>query len=198
MIAALGDSTTAGTPGFRSPREAPPGGKGNEESQYAYWIMKEHPAWKVINLGINGQRSDEMLRRFDADVTALGPDTVIVLAGVNDLFQGREVEEILDNLKAIYEKAKNNKIKVVACTILPYNGMSQKAYLGMRSVNQWIKDYAEKNGLTFCDTSHLLEDAAHPGTLSSTSDSYHPDVPGYRKMGELIARNLEADPPAAI
>ena len=38
-IVALGDSTTAGTPGFKSPLEAPPNGRGDETSQYAYWLM---------------------------------------------------------------------------------------------------------------------------------------------------------------
>ena len=31
-IVALGDSTTAGTPGFKSPLEAPPDGAGNVQS----------------------------------------------------------------------------------------------------------------------------------------------------------------------
>ena len=34
-IVALGDSTTAGTPAFKSPIEAPPNGSGNVESQYS-------------------------------------------------------------------------------------------------------------------------------------------------------------------
>jgi len=32
-IVALGDSTTAGTPGFKSPLEAPPAGEGDATSQ---------------------------------------------------------------------------------------------------------------------------------------------------------------------
>src|SRR5687768_8723006 len=36
VIVALGDSTTAGTPAFRSPVEAPPNGDGNKESQFAH------------------------------------------------------------------------------------------------------------------------------------------------------------------
>ena len=44
-IVALGDSTTAGTPGYKSPVEAPPNGSGNVESQYAYWLMRARPDW---------------------------------------------------------------------------------------------------------------------------------------------------------
>jgi hypothetical protein len=36
----LGDSTTAGQPQFLSPLEAPPAGRENPESQYAYWMMR--------------------------------------------------------------------------------------------------------------------------------------------------------------
>src|SRR6185312_10202215 len=65
IIVALGDSTTAGAPFFMSPLESPPNGKGDPEGQYAYWMMRKHPDWKVINCGIRGQRTDEIRARFD-------------------------------------------------------------------------------------------------------------------------------------
>ena len=48
------------TPAFRSPIEAPPDGSGNVESQYAYWLMQAHPDWRVLNRGVNGERSDQI------------------------------------------------------------------------------------------------------------------------------------------
>jgi lysophospholipase L1-like esterase len=97
-IVALGDSTTAGTPGWRSPLEAPPAGAGNEQSQYAYWLMRAHPEWEVLNRGVNGERSDAILARFDRDVIAARPRAVVIIAGVNDVYQGRAVHEIEANL----------------------------------------------------------------------------------------------------
>ena len=79
-IVGLGDSTTAGTPGFMSPLEAPPMGKGDPESQYAYWMMRTHPEWTVLNRGVNGERSDEIKARFQRDVLEEKPDYVIILA----------------------------------------------------------------------------------------------------------------------
>ena len=67
-IIALGDSTTAGTPGFLSPLEAPPNGRGDVTSQYAYWLMKSEPPWEVLNRGVNGERSDQIAARFARDV----------------------------------------------------------------------------------------------------------------------------------
>ena len=77
-IVALGDSTTAGTPAFRSPIEAPPDGAGNVESQYAYWLMQTHPDWRVLNRGVNGERSDQIRARFARDVVAATPAAVVI------------------------------------------------------------------------------------------------------------------------
>src|SRR5262249_61652619 len=83
-IVAVGDSTTAGTPAFTSPREAPPNGDGDVTSQYAYWLMKTHADWEVVNQGVNAQRSDLIAARFDADVIAKRPAVVVIIAGVHD------------------------------------------------------------------------------------------------------------------
>src|SRR6266481_2685955 len=105
-IVALGDSTTAGTPGFRSPVEAPPDGAGNVESQYAYWLMKTHPEWRVLNRGVNGERSDQIRARFARDVMAApAPRAVVIIAGVNDIYQGRAADAVERGLEAMYDAA---------------------------------------------------------------------------------------------
>ena len=80
-IVALGDSTTAGTPGFQSPVEVPPEGQGNPESQFAYWLMRAHPDWQVLNRGVNGERTDQISARFERDVLPAQPDAVVIIAG---------------------------------------------------------------------------------------------------------------------
>lgn len=87
-IVTIGDSTTAGTPGFTSPIEAPPNGRGDATSQYAYWLMRTHPDWDVVNRGVNGERSDQIRARFERDVIAAAPKAVVIIAGVNDVYQG--------------------------------------------------------------------------------------------------------------
>src|SRR3989442_5861562 len=93
-IVALGDSTTAGTPGFKSPLEAPPDGAGNVESQYADWLTQTHADWRVLNRGVNGERSDQIRARFQRDVVDARPDAVVIVAGVNDVYQGRSAASV--------------------------------------------------------------------------------------------------------
>src|ERR1041384_5708910 len=100
-IVALGDSTTAGTPGFQSPIEAPPDGRGDVESQYAYWLMKTHPDWRVLNRGVNGQRTDQIRARFEHDVLLAKPNAVVIIAGVNDVYQGRGADAVTHELESM-------------------------------------------------------------------------------------------------
>src|SRR6266571_2847019 len=101
-IVGLGDSTTAGTPGFRSPLEAPPRGDGNPESQYAHWMMRSHPEWTVLNRGINGETSEQIRNRIPRDVLQVRPAYAIILAGVNDIFGDQRPETIERHLAAMY------------------------------------------------------------------------------------------------
>ncbi len=43
-------------------------------------------AAKVTNTGIGGERTDQALKRLDADILSLKPDIVIVMYGTNDSY----------------------------------------------------------------------------------------------------------------
>ncbi len=105
IIVAMGDSTTAGTPGWKSRIEAPPDGAGDHTSQYAWWLMQDEPDWEVLNHGVNGERSDQIRERFQRDVLDHKPAAVVIIAGVNDVYQGREAAHVIEQLGAMYDLA---------------------------------------------------------------------------------------------
>ena len=127
----MGDSTTAGTPAFASPVETPPAGKGDPTSQYSYWLMQSHPEWEVLNRGVNGERSDQIRARFERDVVAARPALVVLIAGVNDVYQGRPVDVVTGHLRWMYDRARKSGIRVVAGTILPYDTATPEQNLKM-------------------------------------------------------------------
>jgi lysophospholipase L1-like esterase len=191
VIVAMGDSTTAGTPGFVSAREAPPSGKGDVTSQYAYWLMQAHPEWTVVNQGINGQRSDEIRARFDDDVIAKRPDVVVIIAGVNDVYQGRDADHVQRELAAMYERAQRVGIRVVAGSIIPYNTATPEQNARMHAINAWIERQARDNpSIVFADTRAAAASPANPDLLRSSPDGLHPDADGYRRMADAIARAI--------
>lgn len=187
-IVAMGDSTTAGTPAFKSPREAPPDGKGDETSQYAYWLMKSHPDWEVVNQGINAQRSDVIAGRFEEDVIAKKPAVVVIIAGVNDVYQGRPAQHVKDQLAAMYKRAHDAGIRVVAGTIIPYNTATADQTARMRDINDWIRTQGRADpGVIVVDTRAAVAAPGDPDKLASSPDGLHPDAAGYKKMAEAIA-----------
>ncbi len=183
IIVALGDSTTAGTPGFKSPIESPPAGEGNAESQYAYWLMKTHPEWDVRNRGVNGERSDEIRMRFERDVLRDAPLLVVIIAGVNDVYQGCSASRVQQELQAMYDGARAARIAVVAGTILPYNTATPDQNARMHAVNDWIQEYAARYPhVVFCDTRNAVAVPGERDRLVSSPDDLHPSPDGYRLM----------------
>jgi lysophospholipase L1-like esterase len=190
-IVALGDSTTAGTPLFLSPLEAPPEGRGDARSQFAYWLMRARPDWLVLNRGINGERSDQIAARFDRDVIAERPDAVVIIAGVNDVYQGRAAAEVTRVLRDLYDLAARASIPVVAGSIVPYNTATAAANAAMREINQWIQsEAARRANVSFADTRTATAAADDPDRLAASPDGLHPDVDGYRKMADVLAPAL--------
>ena len=191
-IVGLGDSTTAGTPAFLSPLEAPPNGAGDERSQYAYWMMKNHKEWSVLNRGVNGERTDQILTRFQRDVVKERPKVVVILGGVNDIYQGFPTAFAAPNLSAMYSGAAEAGILPVACTVLPYNPMGTKEAAVRVELNRWVGKESGRRKIPFCDTAAAASDPRDVNRLLGSPDGLHPDVDGYRRMAEAISAVVEA------
>jgi lysophospholipase L1-like esterase len=191
-IVAMGDSTTAGTPGWKSPLEAPPDGAGDVTSQYAYWLMKAHPEWEVLNRGVNGERSDEIRARFERDVVEARPAIVVLIAGVNDVYQGRPAAVVTGELRAMYDRAAKAGIRVVAGTIIPYNTATPDQNARMHEINRWIKaQSAADPNIAFVDTRAAAAAADDRDRLFESPDGLHPSAAGYRRMAEAVRKVLE-------
>jgi acyl-CoA thioesterase-1 len=190
-IVSLGDSTTAGTPGFLSPIESPPDGAGDKKSQYSYWLMRGHGDWDVLNRGVNGERSDEILRRFERDALTEDPGIVIILAGVNDIYQGFKADFTTRNLSKMYSKCLKADIVPVSCTILPYNTMGKKEKLLRRELNGWIEAESRRLSILFSDTAAAASASDNADRLAGSPDGLHPDVAGYRRMATAIGNTIE-------
>jgi lysophospholipase L1-like esterase len=191
-IVALGDSTTAGTPGWLSPLECPPNGSGDDRSQYVYWLMRAHPDWEVLNRGVNGERSDQIRARLDRDVLDAGAQAVVIIAGVNDVYQGRTVEHVITELRAMYDRALEAGLLIVAGTIVPYNTATLLQNRRMREINTWIRHACERETrLAFADTRAAVADPSNPDRLAESPDGLHPSPAGYRRMADAITPALE-------
>ena len=188
-IVALGDSTTAGTPAHKSPIEAPPNGSGNVESQFAYWLMQAHSDWRVLNRGVNGERSDQIRARFARDAAQEKPAVVVIIAGVNDIYQGRSAQSVraASSRRSTTPPARPGSRWSRAASS-PSTSASADQNARMHAVNDWIRGYASSHGgrVVFCDTRAAVAAPGRPDRLVSSPDDLHPSPEGYRLMAAAL------------
>jgi lysophospholipase L1-like esterase len=152
-------------------------------------FFKDRP---YINRGISGQTTPQMLLRFRADVISLKPAVVVILAGTNDIAGNTgpsTLEMITDNLISMAELAKINGIRVVLCSVLPAFDYPWKPGLNpnekIPALNEMIKSYAEKNGITYLDFFSPMVDDRNGMKATYTYDGVHPNEEGYLLMAPL-------------
>ena len=100
------------------------------------------------NRGIGGQTTPQMLLRFRADVLALEPKAVVILAGTNDIAGNTgpmTLEAIEDNLISMAELAKAHGIRVVLSSVMPVCDYirpqtESRPPEKIIALNSWIKD----------------------------------------------------------
>jgi len=163
------------------------------------------PSKPYVNRGIGGQTTGQMLLRYRADVLALEPRAVVILAGTNDLAGNAgpvTPDQLIDNLTTMAELATLHHIRVVLSSILPVsddkldaNGLplirsASKPVALLRTVNQRIAGYAAANGHVYLDYFTPMATAA--GTLKPelNDDGLHPNKAGYEVMQPLAEKAI--------
>jgi lysophospholipase L1-like esterase len=144
----------------------------------------------IRNAGIAGNRSDQMLARFDTDVAPYNPSIVTLLAGANDISQNIALSVFQDNIKQIVDKITSINAVPVLCTILP---RTPSATYGARvsQWNAWLKAYALTNGIAIIDFNSILTDPTTGAILFDSGDGLHPSQAGYQAMGDYAASVLK-------
>jgi lysophospholipase L1-like esterase len=196
-IVALGDSTTAGTPFFRSPVEAPPDGEGDRSAPWPSVLERMRPAWRILNKGVNGERADEIRARFERDVLAAKPRFVVILAGVNDVYQGRDLHDTEADLTWMYDRAVKSRIEPVAATVMPFTLATPEQSARIRELNAWIVKTASTRGLALCDLHAAVAAKDSPDALAGSPEGLHPDRAGYAAAAKAVAGVLDAQLSAA-
>ena len=187
LVAALGDSITAGSPGWdpdpavRAQLHDP-----DPESQYEHWAAVRDERLRFRNCGVYGQRTDEIARRLDE--CAAGAEVLIVQGGINDIAQRRPVEPAAENIRAMIERGKALGLRVLVPDVLPWNNGYPAAEEPIRRLNELIRELGAPV-LPFHET---LEHPDRPGRMQDewTSDGDHPSVEGYRLLGEMVAESI--------
>lgn len=150
-----------------------------------------------LNRGISGQTTPQMLIRFRADVIALKPSVVVLLAGANDIAGNTgpsTLEMILNNIISMTELAKANQIEVILCSLLPAYDFPWKTGSfpaeKMETFNTMLKKYADVNGILYLDYYAAMVDERKGLKATFADDGVHPNKAGYEVMGPIVEKAI--------
>lgn len=170
---------------------------------------------QVINAGVGGNSTSDLLARIDSDVVQQNPDVVILMVGTNDMLNSKKMnsyEQYASNLSEIVKKLKQNKAKVVLMAPPP----ADSAYLFERhdktlfvsapnikldSVRQIVATTAREYEVYFIDIFQQfvnLNVPQHNTDLfimnpknSGYRDGVHPTALGYHFIAENVFQFLK-------
>ncbi|WP_404336955.1 SGNH/GDSL hydrolase family protein [Sphingomonas sp. MMS12-HWE2-04] len=146
----------------------------------------------LVDRGISGQTTPQMLVRFRQDVIALKPKAVHIMAGTNDIAGNTgaaTIETVQGNVQSMAELARAHGIKVILASIPPAGAFpwspDKQPVPQIVAMNAWLKDYARREGFTYVDYHAAMatpDGAMKPGLAT---DGVHPTPAGYKIMRPL-------------
>ena len=171
-----------------------PDGRGDETSQYRLLAdAARSPDWDVLNRGVNGERSDQIAARFERDVIARAPAVVVIIAGVNDVYQGRAGGHVIGaaarDVRPRRRTAGHPRRRRHDRSLQHGDRRPERA-----DARDQRLDPDQRRGeprSPFADTRAAVAAPGNPDRLAESPDGLHPSPPGYRRMADAIRPVLD-------
>lgn len=169
------------------------------------------PRIAVLNQGISGNQilrdgaGVNALARFDRDVLAQpGVKWMTILEGINDIgirlragapaSGAVTADELIAGLQQMIDRAHEHGIKVIGCTLTPFEGAAYYSDAGEQvreQVNEWIRSGKAFDAVVDFDA--ITRDPANPKQIRpdfNIRDHLHPNDAGYKAMADAIDLSL--------
>jgi lysophospholipase L1-like esterase len=142
-----------------------------------------------VGRGISAQTTPQLLVRMHADVIALKPRVVHIMAGTNDIARNTgpmTAQDSHNNIMAMCEIAKAHKLRIVLGAAPPASKYWWKPEASPKAevlaLNEWMRGYAKQIGAKFADYAAVLTDANGDVKPEFAKDQVHPTPAGYAAM----------------
>lgn len=156
----------------------------------------------IYNEGISGNKTENLLERFNECVASRNPDLVFIFIGINDVWHPYENgsipnnNEILERITILINKIKNLGSKVVLITpfLFPrepfYEFFTELKPYYEKFYNEYIT-YLNENKYEYIDLAHIMKPYSELSNNSLTKDSVHPDIIGHGIIAQAIIDYLK-------
>ena len=161
---------------------------------------------EIYNFGISGDTTEDLLRRFDADVSGKDPQMIIFAIGVNDSIyipkENRnfvEFGKFKENAEELIEKARQVCEKIVfvglvtvdeeLLTPMPWEPALHYLNKDIEKYDDAMREICLANKLPFIDINSKMKKIDYKKLLS---DGIHPNSLGHAWLAEIIAKDIVA------
>ena len=189
---ALGDSTVEGVGATRV--------KFNYVSRLHERLRAVYPAARVVNLGVGGATSADVLRRQLEHAIELSPQLVTLSIGPNDITTRVDVAEYERNVDAILRRLRDETTAVAVVNLIPDLAVTprfrkHRARDALAQQNVLFNEVLERLGRTYGAEVIDLYTASHREVPARRElvgrDGYHPSDVGYARWAELMWAGIE-------
>lgn len=165
-----------------------------------YDLDEYFPDMNVVNSGISGNQTKDILDNLKERAYQYNPSKIFLLIGTNDIQAGVKEEDIIVNIEEILSELKKNRpyAELYLEAIYPVDedqkGAQSRTNEEIQSINQSLKEYCEKEKITFIDTFDLLLDSeSDEKQIKSeyTKDGLHITSEGYEVITEEIMKYIK-------
>ena len=160
-----------------------------------YDLDKYYEGLPVVNSGISGNTTEDILNGMKGRVYNYNPSKVFLLIGINDLGNQKSADEIVSNIKEIITNINNNKpnAEIYIESIFPINKNIDEDLIKVKDnnsvieVNKLLEKYCDEKGYTYINIYNKLLDEDGNFSEEYTDDGLHPNEKGY----EIITKELK-------
>jgi lysophospholipase L1-like esterase len=140
--------------------------------------LSNHKFW--LNQGISGENSAQVWSRLSS-LSMTRPDTIYVMVGINDLRQGATDQAILNNMRGIVRRLRQNhpQAEIVVQSILPTRNQGI-ANSRIRHLNEQIMMISRQEGGNYLNLYDLFVDEQDQLKPNLTTDGLHLNPQGYQ------------------
>ena len=168
-----------------------------------YNVKEFYDEFRVVNSGISGNTTEDLINRIDRDLYNYNPSTVIIQIGTNDIRASIKDEDIIKNLKSIIKGIRKNRknASILIESIYPINREMDVDYWKdvntdynnkhITKLNKEIKELCKKEHIKYIDIySKLLDDNNNLKETYSKEGLHLTDL-GYYKVTKIIKEYLK-------
>lgn len=158
---------------------------------------------KVLNRGIAGDTTDDVIKRID-EIISIKPKIIYLQIGINDMIYHKNIscEEIKRRVFNIIRILRDNKIEVRLISLYPIN-RKKMAFTWVTckfannkkiiETNKLLKEEANKENIIFIDVYDKLLDDKGVLKLEFTIEGLHLSIKGYKAIIPEINYYLEKE-----